>query len=328
MTDSPAYVPPKVWSWNKPNGGQFANINRPIAGPTHDKDLPVGRHPLQLYSLGTPNGVKVTIMLEELLALGHAGAEYDAWLIKIGDGDQFGSGFVAVNPNSKIPALVDRSGPTPIRVFESGAILLYLAEKFGAFLPTEVAARAECLSWLFWQMGSAPYLGGGFGHFYAYAPIKIEYAIDRFAMEVKRQLDVLDRRLAENEYIAGNTYTIADMAIFPWYGGLAKGWHYGAAEFLSVQDYKNVQRWADALLERPAVQRGRMVNRLSASRRASCTSDTTPAISRRRHRIRSQRGASCPPAGRGSDDPRACRHAPLRSRERPDHDKGVRGDQP
>jgi GST-like protein len=256
------YVPPKVWTWNKSNGGQFANINRPIAGPTHDKDLPVGRHPLQLYSLGTPNGVKVTIMLEELLALGHSGAEYDAWLINIGNGDQFGSGFVAVNPNSKIPALVDRSGSTPIRVFESGAILLYLAEKFGAFVPTEASARAECLSWLFWQMGSAPYLGGGFGHFYAYAAEKIEYAIDRFAMEVKRQLDVLERRLAESEYIAGSIYTIADMAIFPWYGALAKGVLYGAAEFLSVQDYKNVHRWADALVERAAVRRGRMVNRV------------------------------------------------------------------
>jgi GST-like protein len=256
------YVPPKVWTWNKSNGGQFANINRPIAGPTHDKDLTVGRHPLQLYSLGTPNGVKVTIMLEELLALGHSGAEYDAWLINIGNGDQFGSGFVAVNPNSKIPALVDRSGSTPIRVFESGAILLYLAEKFGAFLPTEASARAECLSWLFWQMGSAPYLGGGFGHFYAYAPEKIEYAIDRFAMEVKRQLDVLERRLAESEYIAGSIYTIADIAIFPWYGALAKGVLYGAAEFLSVQDYKNVRRWADALVERAAVRRGRMVNRV------------------------------------------------------------------
>ena len=263
MPDSSEYVPPKVWTWNRPNGGQFANINRPISGPTHGKELPVGRHPLQHYSLGTPNGVKVTIMLEELLVLGHSGAEYDAWLIKIGDGDQFGSGFVAVNPNSKIPALVDRSGLTPIRVFESGSILLYLAEKFGAFLPTEAGARAECLSWLFWQMGSAPYLGGGFGHFYAYAPTKIEYAIDRYAMEVKRQLDVLDRRLAENEYIGGNTYTIADIAIFPWYGGLAKGWQYGAAEFLSVQEYKNLHRWADLLLERPAVQRGRMVNRLS-----------------------------------------------------------------
>jgi GST-like protein len=262
MTDSSDYVPPQVWTWKKPSGGTFANINRPIAGPTHEKELPVGRHPLQLYSLGTPNGVKVTIMLEELLALGHHGAEYDAWLIRINEGDQFGSGFVKVNPNSKIPALLDRSGPTPIRVFESGSILVYLAEKFGALLPTERAARAECLSWLFWQMGSAPYVGGGFGHFYVYAPLKIEYAIDRFAMEVKRQFDVLDRRLAETEYIAGDTYTIADIAIFPWYGGLAKGWAYGtAAEFLSLQDYKNVQRWVDTLLERPAVQRGRMVNR-------------------------------------------------------------------
>src|ERR1700754_1409035 len=229
MTDSSEYTPPKVWVWNRPSGGQFASINRPIAGPTQEKELPVGRHPLQLYSLGTPNGVKVTVMLEELLALGHSGAEYDAWLIRIGEGDQFGSGFVSVNPNSKIPALLDRSGPTPIRVFESGAILTNLAEKFGAFLPTESAARAECLSWLFWQMGSAPYLGGGLGHFYAYAPTKIEYAIDRFAMEVKRQLDVLDRCLAENEYIAGSTYTIADIAILPWYGGLVKGWLYGAA---------------------------------------------------------------------------------------------------
>jgi len=262
MPSSSEYVPPKVWTWNKPSGGRFANINRPISGPTHDKELPVGGHPLQLYSLGTPNGVKVTVMLEELLALGHGGAEYDAGLIKIGDGEQFGTGFVAVNPNSKIPALVDRSGPSPIRVFESGAILLYLAEKFGEFLPTEVGARAECLSWLFWQMGSAPYLGGGFGHFYAYAPEKIEYAIDRFAMEVKRQLDVLDRCLAQSEYITGGTYTIADMAIFPWYGWLAKGWLYGAPEFLNVQDYKNVQRWADALLERPAVKRGTMVNRV------------------------------------------------------------------
>src|SRR5687767_11882935 len=263
MTDTPEYTPPKVWTWNKPSGGRFANINRPIAGPTHDKELPVGRHPLQLYSLGTPNGVKVTVMLEELLALGHRGAEYDAWLIRIGEGDQFGSGFVAVNPNSKIPALVDRSGPTPIRVFESGAILVHLAEKFGAFLPTQAAAPAECLSWLFWQMGSAPYLGGGFGHFYAYAPTKMEYPIDRFAMEAKRQLDVLDRRLAETEYVAGGDYTIADMAIWPWYGGLAKGWLYGAAEFLQVQDYKNVQRWADAVGARLAVRRGRMVNRVS-----------------------------------------------------------------
>ena len=263
MTGSAEYTPPKVWTWNKANGGQFANINRPISGPTHDKELPIGRHPLQLYSLGTPNGQKVTIMLEELLALGHSGAEYDAWLIRIGEGDQFGSGFVAVNPNSKIPALMDRSGQKPIRVFESGAILTYLAEKFDAFLPTEPSERAECLSWLFWQMGSAPYLGGGFGHFYAYAPVKIEYAIDRFAMEVKRQLDVLDRRLAESEYLAGNQYTIADIAVWPWYGGLVKGWTYGAAEFLQVEDYKNVLRWADTILSRPAVQRGRMVNRLS-----------------------------------------------------------------
>ncbi|MBX5039232.1 glutathione-dependent disulfide-bond oxidoreductase [Rhizobium lentis] len=263
MSGSPDYTPPKVWTWNKANGGQFANINRPIAGPTHEKELPIGRHPLQLYSLGTPNGQKVTIMLEELLALGHSGAEYDAWLIRIGDGEQFGSGFVKVNPNSKIPALMDRSGPKPIRVFESGAILTYLAEKFGAFLPTEPSERAECLSWLFWQMGSAPYLGGGFGHFYAYAPTKIEYAIDRFAMEVKRQLDVLDRRLAESEYVAGSQYTIADIAIWPWYGGLVKGWSYGAAEFLQVEDYKNVLRWADTIYSRPAVQRGRMVNRLS-----------------------------------------------------------------
>ena len=263
MTDTPEYAPPKVWSWTKPNGGRFENINRPTAGATHEKELPVGRHPLQLYSLGTPNGVKVTIMLEELLARGHKGAEYDAWLIKIGDGDQFGSGFVAINPNSKIPALVDRSGPTPIRVFETGAILMYLAEKFGEFLPTEPAARAECLSWLFWQMGSTPYVGGGFGHFYAYAPIKIEYAIDRFAMETKRLLDVLDRRLAESKYVAGDGYTIADIAIFPWYGGLAKFGQYGAAEFLAVHEYKNVQRWADMIYERPPVKRGRMVNRLS-----------------------------------------------------------------
>ncbi|HTG21609.1 MAG TPA: glutathione-dependent disulfide-bond oxidoreductase [Reyranella sp.] len=262
MSNSADYTPPKVWTWNKANGGRFASINRPIAGPTHDKELPVGRHPMQLYSLGTPNGQKVTIMLEELLALGHARAEYDAWLIKIGEGDQFGSGFVAANPNSKIPALVDRSGPKPIRVFESGAILLYLAEKFGAFLPKEGAAHAECLSWLFWQMGSAPYLGGGFGHFYAYAPTKIEYAIDRFAMETKRQLDVLDRRLGESKYLAGNDYTIADIAVWPWYGGLAKGLLYGAGEFLAVEDYKHVQRWADVIGERPAVKRGRIVNRL------------------------------------------------------------------
>jgi len=263
MTNDTGYTPPKVWV-NKPSGGQFASINRPIAGPTHDKELPVGKHPLQLYSLATPNGQKVTIMLEELLALGHKGAEYDAWLIKIAEGQQFGSGFVAVNPNSKIPALLDRSGEKPIRVFESGAILTYLAEKFGAFLPTDPAARAECFSWLFWQMGSAPYLGGGFGHFYAYAPTKMEYPIDRFSMEVKRQLDVLDRRLAESEYIAGPDYTIADIAIFPWYGGMVKGWLYGdSATFLSVHEYKNVLRWAEQIYARPAVNRGRKVNRVS-----------------------------------------------------------------
>ncbi len=261
MSDQPAYTPPKVWTWEKGNGGTFANINRPIAGPTHEKELPVGRHPLQLYSLGTPNGVKVTVMLEELLAAGHTGAEYDAWLININNGDQFGSGFVGVNPNSKIPALLDRSGPKPIRVFESGAILVHLAEKFGAFLPKEPEARAECLSWLFWQMGSAPYLGGGFGHFYAYAPTKIEYAINRFAMETKRQLDVLDRRLAETEYLGGSEYTIADMAVWPWYGALVKGLVYSAGEFLSVAEYKNVQRWTDAIALRPAVKRGRIVNR-------------------------------------------------------------------
>jgi len=262
MAEPSEYVPPKVWTWNKESGGRFAAINRPIAGPTHDKELPVGKHPLQLYSLATPNGVKVTVMLEELLALGHKGAEYDAWLIRI-DGNQFGSGFVAVNPNSKIPALMDRSGPKPIRVFESGAILVHLAEKFAALLPTETAVRAECLSWLFWQMGAAPYLGGGFGHFYAYAPTKIEYAIDRFAMEVKRQLDVLDRRLADNEYLAGRDYTIADIAVWPWYGGLAKGVLYGAGEFLAVHEYENVNRWADAIAARPAVKRGRIVNRMS-----------------------------------------------------------------
>ena len=261
MNDAPAYTPQRVWSWNKENGGRFANINRPIAGATHEKDLPVGRHPLQLYSLGTPNGVKVTVLLEELLALGHAGAEYDAWLIRINEGDQFCSGFVAANPNSKIPALWDRSGPAPVRVFESGAILLYLAEKFSALLPAGGAARAECLSWLFWQMGSAPYLGGGFGHFYAYAPSKIEYAIDRFAMEAKRQLDVLDRRLAESPYLAGEAYTIADIAVWPWYGGLVKGVLYEAGEFLQVQQYSHVLRWADDIAQRPAVQRGRMVNR-------------------------------------------------------------------
>ncbi|MDP9991581.1 GST-like protein [Variovorax boronicumulans] len=262
MNGTTAYTPPTVWSWNKESGGRFANINRPIAGATHEKDLPVGKHPLQLYSLATPNGVKVTVMLEELLALGHTGAEYDAWLIRISEGDQFGSGFVAVNPNSKIPALMDRSSATPIRVFESGAILQYLAEKFGnAFFPTEPAARAECLSWLFWQMGSAPYLGGGFGHFYAYAPTKIEYAIDRFAMEVKRQLDVLDRRLAESRYLAGDDYTIADIAVWPWYGALSKGQLYESGEFLQVSEYKNVRRWSDEIAQRPAAQRGRMVNR-------------------------------------------------------------------
>lgn len=267
MTD---YVPPKVWTWNKDNGGRFAKINRPIAGATHDKDLPVGKHPLQLYSLGTPNGVKVTVLLEELLAAGHSGAEYDAWLIDIGSGDQFGSGYVAANPNSKIPVLVDHSvSPTPggeaapkrQRVFESGAILLYLAEKFGAFLPTERAPRTEALSWLFWHMGAAPFLGGGFGHFYAYAPSKMQYPIDRYAMEVKRQLDVLDRHLAENEYMAGDEYSIADMGIWPWYGALVKGLVYDAAEFLSVHEYPNVLRWTDQIAARPAVKRGRMVNR-------------------------------------------------------------------
>lgn len=256
------YTPPKIWTWNKANGGRFANINRPIAGPTHDRELPVGQHPLQLYSLATPNGVKVTLMLEELLAAGHTGAEYDAWLIRINDGDQFGSGFVAINPNSKIPALVDRSGPDPIRVFESGSILLYLAEKFGAFLPTTGAARAECLSWLFWQMGATPYLGGGFGHFYAYAPTKIEYCIDRFAMEVKRQLDVLDRDLAERRFVAGDAYTIADMAIWPWYGALVANQVYGAAEFLEAHTYTHVGRWAREIGERPAAQRGVRVNRV------------------------------------------------------------------
>ena len=262
MSDTADYVPPKVWTWNKESGGRFAAINRPIAGPTQEKPLPVGRHPFQLYSLGTPNGVKVTVMFEELLARGHTGAEYDAWLINIGAGDQFGSGFVAANPNSKIPALVDHSGPEPIRVFESAAILMHLAEKFGEFLPAAGRARAECLSWLFWQIGSAPYLGGGFGHFYAYAPTKIEYAIDRFAMEVKRQLDVMDRHLAEHEYMAGADYTIADIAIWPWYGALVKGLLYEGGEFLSVQDYKHVQRWTDLIAARPAVKRGRMVNRV------------------------------------------------------------------
>jgi GSH-dependent disulfide-bond oxidoreductase len=261
MTDSTNYTPPKVWTWDKENGGQFASINRPVAGPTHDKELPVGRHPMQLYSLATPNGVKVTVMLEELLALGHMGAEYDAWLIRINEGQQFGSGFVHANPNSKIPALVDHSEETPVRVFESGAILQYLAEKFGAFLPTTGAGRAECLSWLFWQMGRAPFLGGGFGHFYAYAPAKFEYPINRYAMEVKRQLDVLDRQLAEHRFLAGDDYTIADMAVWPWYGTLVKGQLYEAGEFLSVQDYKNVLRWTDEIALRPAVQRGRKVNR-------------------------------------------------------------------
>ncbi|MBL8329362.1 MAG: glutathione-dependent disulfide-bond oxidoreductase [Rubrivivax sp.] len=260
-----AYTPPAVWTWNSANGGRFANINRPIAGATHEQPLPVGRHPLQLYSMGTPNGQKVTILLEELLALGHAGAEYDAWLIRIGEGQQFGSGFVAVNPNSKIPALLDRSGAQPVRVFESGAILLYLAEKFGAFLPASGPQRAEVLNWLFWQMGSAPYLGGGFGHFYAYAPTKIEYAIDRFAMEAKRQMDVLDRQLAERPFIAGDSYSIADIAIWPWYGALAKGQIYGAGEFLQVHRYEHVVRWADAIAQRPAVQRGRKVNRTAGA---------------------------------------------------------------
>ena len=261
MDNSSPYTPPQVWTHAKESGGRFASINRPTAGPTHDKALPVGRHPLQLYSLGTPNGVKVTVMLEELLAAGHTGAEYDAWLIRIQDGDQFGSGFVSANPNSKIPALVDRSGPAAVRVFESGAILLYLAEKFGAFLPLDGARRAECLSWLFWQMGSAPFLGGGFGHFYAYAPTKIEYAIDRYAMEVKRQLDVLDRRLAESPYLAGDEYTVADMAVWPWHGTLVKGQLYEAGEFLQVQAYTHVLRWTDQIARRPAVRRGRMVNR-------------------------------------------------------------------
>ena len=261
MTDTTKYTPPKVWTWEKPNGGQFANVNRPTAGSREKKELPIGRHPIQLYSMGTPNGVKVTIMLEELLVLGHIGAEYDAWLIRISEGDQFGSGFVKINPNSKIPALLDRSKSPPIPIFESGSILLYLAEKFDAFLPKDIATRTETMNWLFWQMGSAPYLGGGFGHFYAYAPFKMEYPIDRFAMETKRQLDVLDQRLAENEYLAGKEYTIADIAVFPWYGALVKGWLYGAAEFLSVHEYVNVQRWADRILERPAVKRGRIVNR-------------------------------------------------------------------
>ncbi|HEY2708585.1 MAG TPA: glutathione-dependent disulfide-bond oxidoreductase [Caulobacteraceae bacterium] len=278
MTDTAAeYVPPKVWTWNKENGGRFASINRPIAGPTHDKELQVGKHPFQLYSLATPNGIKVTVMFEELLAAGHSGAEYDAWLIQIGAGDQFGSGFVDINPNSKIPALMDRSGPTPIRLFESGSMLLHLAEKFGAFLPTDPAGRAESLNWLFWQMGSAPYLGGGFGHFYAYAPTKIEYAIDRFAMETKRQLDVLDRRLADVEYLAGSEYTIADMAVWPWYGALAKGMVYGAGEFLETSSYTNVNRWTDQIAQRPAVKRGRLVNSAQMQERHDASDfDTKP----------------------------------------------------
>ena len=262
MPDSNIYTPPKVWTFDSENGGKFANINRPVAGPTHEQALPRGKHPLQLYSLATPNGVKVTVMLEELLALGFSGAEYDAWLIRIQKGDQFGSGFVEVNPNSKIPALMDRSGSKPVRIFESGAILMYLAEKFGVLLPTEPAARAECLSWLFWQMGSAPYLGGGFGHFYAYAPSKMEYPINRFSMEVKRELDVLDRRLAESRYVGGDDYTIADIAIWPWYGGLVLGQLYDAAEFLNVHEYTHVVRWANEIAKRPAVMRGRMVNRV------------------------------------------------------------------
>ena len=263
MNDASEYQPPKVWKWEAQSGGTWTSINRPIAGATHEKALPLGQHPLQIYSLATPNGQKVTILLEELLALGESGAEYDAWLIRINDGEQFGSGFVEANPNSKIPALIDRSGPKPIRVFESGAILLYLAEKFGRFLPAEGEPRAECLSWLFWQMGSAPYLGGGFGHFYKYAPFKMEYPIDRYAMETKRQLDVLDRHLAEQPFMAGRDYTIADIAIWPWYGNLVRGALYDAAEFLGAASYKNVVRWAEEIWQRPAVRRGRMVNRVS-----------------------------------------------------------------
>ena len=263
MTDNNEYIPPKVWTWEQPNGGTFASTNRPIAGSTHEAELPRGKHPFQLYSMGTPNGVKITVLFEELLAAGYKDAEYDAWLISIGKGDQFGSGFVDINPNSKIPALVDYSGDTPLRVFESGSILLHLAQKFGAFLPTEVAARTECMNWLFWQMGSAPYLGGGFGHFYAYAPYKMEYPIDRYSMEVKRQLDVLDKQLAQNPFVAGDDYTIADMAIFPWYGNLALGRQYKAGEFLDVASYQNVVAWAEKLDARPAVKRGRMVNRTS-----------------------------------------------------------------
>ena len=269
MSEPTGYSPPRVWEWRRPSGGRFAAINRPVAGSTHDAALPLGKHPLQLYSMGTPNGVKVTILLEELLEAGFTGAEYDAWLIRIDEGDQFSSGFVAVNPNSKIPALVDRSGPTPIRIFELGAILVHLAEKFGAFLPADPAPRAECLSWLFWQVGAAPYLGGGFGHFYAYAPEKIEYAIDRFAMEAKRQLDVLDRRLAETHFLAGDAYTIADMAVWPWYGALAEGKLYDAGEFLQVETYTNVRRWAEAIGQRQAVERGhRVESHFWRSRRA------------------------------------------------------------
>lgn len=263
MSDVQDYVPPRVWTWEKPSGGRFESINRPVSGSTHEKALPVGKHPLQLYSLATPNGVKVAIMLEELLALGFAGAEYDAWLIRIGEGDQFGSGFVEINPNSKIPAMVDHSGPHPIRIFESASILLYLAEKFSALLPKDIAQRTECLSWLFWQIGSAPYLGGGFGHFYRYAPTRIEYAIDRYTMEVKRELDVLDKRLAQCPYMAGDEYTIADIAIWPWYGGVVLGDVYDAAEFLSVHEYPHLLQWAKKLAARPAVRRGRMVNRIS-----------------------------------------------------------------
>lgn len=262
MSNDKQYEPPKVWTWDAESGGKFANINRPVAGPTHDQDLPIGKHPHQLYSLATPNGVKATMMFEELLEKGYSEAEYDAWLIKIGEGDQFSSGFVEANPNSKIPALVDHSTEEPTRVFESGSILLYLAEKFGAFLPTERAQRTEALNWLFWQMGSAPYLGGGFGHFYAYAPEKFEYPINRFAMEVKRQLDVLDRNLAEREFMAGNEYSIADIAIYPWYGLMVEGSLYSAGEFLSVHEYTHLQRWASAIAARPAVKRGRMVNRV------------------------------------------------------------------
>jgi GSH-dependent disulfide-bond oxidoreductase len=261
MTDTPKYIPPKVWTWHAESGGKFANINRPVAGATHERELPVGAHPFQLYSLATPNGVKVTVMFEELLERGIAEAEYDAWPINILDGEQFGSGFVAINPNSKIPALLDRSGPEPLRMFESGAIMLHLAEKFGAFLPSDPRGRAECLSWLFWQIGAAPYLGGGFGHFYAYAPVKLEYPIDRFTMETKRQLDLLDQRLGEHEFLDGRGYSIADMAVWPWYGSLVQGELYKAGEFLSVHEYEHVRRWADQIAARPAVKRGQRVNR-------------------------------------------------------------------